>query len=72
MINYISQLLSFFDEFFFKTLAGVMFDPSGASKDGFEIHYQVNFLSHMLLSLSLVEHMDGVSPRVTTRYKVAI
>jgi NAD(P)-dependent dehydrogenase (short-subunit alcohol dehydrogenase family) len=35
-------------------LAGIMFTPYKETKDGFEEQYAVNYLSHFLLTISLI------------------
>lgn len=50
--------------------AGIMAVPYEKTKDDFEIQYQVNFVSHFLLSLKLIPNLrlgrkeDGVQPRI--------
>lgn len=51
--------------------AGIMGVPYQVSKDGYEIQYQVNFVSHFLLTFKLLPYLnnvidEGITPRVIT------
>lgn len=51
--------------------AGIMGVPYKLSKDGYEIQYQVNFVSHFLLTFKVLPYLnnaidEGVTPRVIT------
>lgn len=51
--------------------AGIMGVPNTISKDGYEIQYQVNFVSHFLFTFKLLPYLknvidEGLTPRVVT------
>ncbi len=47
-----------------------MFEPCGFTEDGYEVHFQVNYLSHFLLTQLLLPKLKTTAARKSTNCRI--